>query len=92
MPTYLNHHAQSYCKNPEPFLPRQNVEPTVRPNSELLEHLAKLAIKEQEIITTAIAEAGAMGTDVHLYRSPTSPFLGLAFIPGSGPSVKVWEH
>jgi len=89
---FNNPFPPSFCKNPGAYLPPANLEPIVRPHSELMERLAQLAIGEQDIILNAIEEAAPEGYDVHLYRSATSPYLGLAFRPGTGPNVKVWEH
>ena len=87
-----NPYAASYCKNSEAFTPLRNTEPFVRPHSELLERLGQPSVAEQGIITNACAEAVELARDVQLYRSAKSPYLGLAFIPGTGPNVKVWDH
>ena len=92
MSIYSHQYPLSYCKNPEAFTPPLSIEPVIRPHSELLERLGQLAAAEQDIIMTAVTEAVELRCDIHLYRSSLSPYLGLAFIPGTGPTVKVWEH
>ncbi|MES2876144.1 MAG: hypothetical protein V4678_01610 [Patescibacteria group bacterium] len=53
---------------------------------------AELPQDEVDIIDQAVQEAAAITADVHLYRKLGSPFFGLAFEPGDGPTVKIWEH
>lgn len=53
---------------------------------------AELPQEESAVIDQAVQEAAATASDVHLYRKIGSPFLGLAFEPGDGPTVKIWEH
>jgi hypothetical protein len=67
-------------------------EPRVLPTDAWKQRLAELAVNEGAIVSQAIEDAAAIACDVHVYRSPTSPVLGISLEPGSGPNVKVWEH
>ena len=69
-----------------------SIEPRVLPPDAWKQRLAELAVNEGAIVTQAVQDAAAIACDVHLYRSPTSPVLGISLEPGVGPNVKVWEH
>ena len=64
----------------------------VRPPEAWARREAQLPQAEVAVIHQAVQEAAATGWDVHLYRKLGSSFLGLAFEPGEGPRVKIWEH
>ena len=77
--------------HPDDALPL-SIESRVLPPDVWKQRLAELAVNEGSIITQAIQEAATLACDVHLYRSPATPILGISLEPGVGPNVKVWEH
>ncbi len=81
-----------YGQHPDDRLGPRSTEIVVRPASAWQRRLAQLPMNEVQVINQAEQDAAAIAADVHLYRSPTSPFLGVSLEPGTGPNVKIWEH
>lgn len=79
----------SYCRNPEVLEPLKVV---VLSRSALMNRLAELTMAESGIIQQAVLDAAMIRSDVHIYRSPITPVIGISIEPGTGPNVKVWEH
>ncbi len=53
---------------------------------------AELDESHAAVIAQAENDAAALQADVHFYKSLGSKFIGIALRPGTGPTVKIWEH
>ena len=80
---FNRHYSSQYDRQPEII---------ILPPDDWTQRVAELEPSEAGDIKQAIQEAATIEADVHLYRNPRSPFLGIALKAGEGPTVKIWEH
>ena len=83
MHEFNRHNFSQYDRQPEII---------ILPPDDWTQRVAELEPSEAGDIKQAIQEAATIAADVHLYRNPGSPFLGIALKAGEGPTVKIWEH
>lgn len=81
-----------FGQHPDDIHGRHQPEIKVLPPDAWAQREAKLPPAEVAIINHAEQEAATIACDVHLYRKVGSPFFGVALKPGTGPTVKIWEH
>lgn len=84
-----------FASSPRGYLPPDQYARTpdviFSPNA-LAERLTEIDQVHAADIRAAIEEAATIQSDVHIYRKRGSQFLGVAFMPATGPSVRVYEY
>jgi hypothetical protein len=89
---YNRPYLAPFGQHPDDIYGGHQPEIIVRSPEVWAEREAALPRGEAAVIEQAIQEAAVIAADVHLYRKVGSPILGLALVPGKGPTVKIWEH